>query len=227
MAISFPLIGRIKVDDLTTSEIEGLISLKLAEGQFLYDAHVSVIVKEYRSKQFFVLGSVNAPGSYSLKARERVLDAISRAKGIDFEQCGKTAMIVRIEYPNTDFERKIVIKIDLSALLKASDQNSNILLYDRDVLYISKPEYFYIIGQVKKPGSYPYLQKDITLVEAISMAEGFTRIAARNKTRIIRVENGLEKIIEVKVDAITNSGKKAQDVMIRPEDVIVVPESFF
>ena len=64
-------------------------------------------------------------------------------------------------------------------------------------------------------------------MEAIGMAGGFTPIAARNRTRIIRVENGVEKIIEVKVDAITGAGRKIQDVIIQPHDVIVVPESFF
>ncbi len=225
--ISFPLIGRMKVDNLNTSEIEQLITQKLMEGQFLFDAHVSVMVEEYRSKQYLVLGSVKAPGKYYLREQERFLDAISRSKGIDFEQGGKQAMIVRTENQNTEYERKIVIRIDLEGLLNGSDQQSNIPLQDNDVLYFPKPEFFYIIGQVKNPGSYPYLQKKVTLVEAISMAGGFTQIAARNRTRIIRVENGIEKIIEVKVDAITNSGKKGQDVTVQPEDVIVVPESFF
>jgi len=225
--ITFPLVGRIEVENMNTSEIEQRISQKLMEGQFLFDAHVSVMVEEYRSKQYLILGSVKAPGKYYLREQERILDAISRSKGIDFEQGGKQAMVVRTEYPNTEYERKIVIRIDLEALLSGSDQRSNIPLQDNDVLYFPKPEFFYIIGQVKNPGSFPYVQKKVTLVEAISMAGGFTTIAARNRTRIIRVENGVEKIIEVKVDAITNSGKKGQDVTIQPEDVIVVPESFF
>jgi len=225
--ISFPLIGRVKVEGLSTSQIENLISKKLAEGQFLLDAHVAASVREYKSRQFMVLGSVQEPGTYPLKARERVLDAISRAGGVDFEQGGKQGMIIRTVDPETAGERKLVIRIDLSGLLKGGDQMSNLLLMDKDLLYIPKAENFYIIGQVQKPGSYPYLEKEITLVEAISKAGGFTQIAARNKTRIIRVEVGVEKIIEVQVDAITDSGKKAQDVLIMPGDVIVVPESFF
>ncbi|ETR72911.1 MAG: Polysaccharide export protein [Candidatus Magnetoglobus multicellularis str. Araruama] len=157
--ISFPLVGRIKVENMTTSEIEQRISQKLMEGQFLFDAHVSVMVEEYRSKQYLVLGSVKAPGKYYLREQERFLDAISRSKGIDFEQGGKQAMIVRTEYPNSEYERKIVIRIDLDALLNGSDQMSNIPLQDNDVLYFPKPEFFYIIGQVKTPGSYPYVQK--------------------------------------------------------------------
>jgi len=231
--ISFPLIGRIKVDNLTTSEIEKLISHKLAEEQYLLDAHVSVLVTEYNSKRFLVLGAVRNPGSYSLKAQECVLDAISRSGGVKRarevyeEQAGKKGMIIRTENINTDHARKIVINLDLEGLLKGRDQVSNIFLVDKDVLFIPTAEHFYIIGQVIRPGSYPITDKEISLVEAISIAGGFTRIAARNRTRIIRVEDGVEKIIEVRVDAITGAGKKIQDVPIKPGDVVVVPESFF
>jgi len=225
--ISFPLIGRIKVDNLTTSEIEKLISSRLAEEQYLLDAHVAVMVTGYNSKRFLVLGAVKKPGTYSLQARERILDAVSKAGGIDFDQAGTKGMIIRTENPNTDQERKIIINLNLQGLLKARDQNSNLFLADRDVLFIPTAELFYIIGQVRSPGSYPLGDREITLVEAISMAGGFTPIAARNRTHIIRVEDSIEKIIEVKVDAITDAGKKIQDVVIQPDDVIVIPESFF
>jgi polysaccharide biosynthesis/export protein len=225
--ISFPLIGRLRVDEMTTSEIENLISRKLAEGQFLLDAHVSVTVADFKSKNFLVLGSVKEPGSYSLQAQQRVLDAISRAGGVDFEQGGKQGMIIRSLHPNTPRETKIVIRFDLPALLKGGDQTANLPLQDKDLLYIPKAENFYIIGQVEKPGSYQILEKDVTLVEAISMAGGFTPIAARNKTRIIRVENGVEKIYEIQVDAITKAGKKGLDLSVKAGDVIIVPESFF
>jgi polysaccharide export outer membrane protein len=236
--ISFPLIGRVKVESLTTSEIEKLISHKLAEEQYLLDPHVSVMVTEYNSKRFLVLGAVKNPGSYALQAQECVLDAISRAGGIrrareaywgraGGEQAGKKGMIIRTENLNTDHARKIVINLDLEGLLKGRDQISNIFMVDKDVLFIPTAEHFYIIGEVIRPGSYSIADKEITLVEAISIAGGFTRVAARNRTRIIRVEDGTEKIIEIKVDAITGAGKKIQDVPIKPGDVIVVPESFF
>jgi len=225
--ISFPLVGRLKVDDLTTSEIEQLITDRLAVGQFILDAHASVSVADYNSRKFMVLGSVKLPGTYPLKTREKILDAISRAGGIDFEQGGHRGVIIRTLNRETVGEQKIVIQVDLSGLLKGGDQLSNLPLADGDLLYIPQPDNYYIIGQVNSPGSYAYLKNDITVVEAISKAGGFTQIAARNHTRIIRMENGEEKIIEIRVDAITNAGMKGQDVRIMPGDVIVVPESFF
>lgn len=231
--ITFPLVGRLKVDDLTTSEIESLISRKLSEGQYLLNAHVSVMVTDYKSKRYMVLGSVLTPGTQPLQAQERLMDAISKAGGVVTTRAGSVgaasnkAMIIRTEKPGAASERKIVINLDLHALLSGKDQVANLLLKDKDVVYVPTAEYFYIIGQVKAPGVFAIPDKEITLVEAISMAGGFTPISARNRTRIIRVEGGVEKIIQVKVDAITEAGMKIKDVVIQPNDVIVVPESFF
>ena len=234
--ITFPLIGQIEVDNLTTAEIGKLIASKLAQGQFLLDAHVSVMVADYKSKRVLVLGTVNNPGSYALQARERVLDALSKAGGISRRtgisgkssgSAGKKGLIIRTQNPDTPQESKIVININLKGLLEDGDQIANLYMQDKDVLFIPAAENFYIIGQIKEPGSFALTDREITLVEAISRAGGFTPIAARNRVRIIRVEKGVEKIITVNVDAITDAGKKIQDVIIQPNDVIVVPESFF
>jgi polysaccharide export outer membrane protein len=225
--ISFPLIGRVHVDNLSTSEIETLISNRLAEEQYLLDAHVSVMVTEYNSKRFLVLGAVKTPGSYSLQARESVLDALSKAGGIDSGEAGKTGMIIRTRHAGTSQKRKIVIKIDLQRLLKGEDQLSNIFLADKDMVFVPTAEHFIILGEVEDPGSYAIPDRQISIVEAIGMAGGFTDIAARRKCRILRFEDGREQIIEVNVDAIIDSGKKMQNVIIQPNDVIKIPQSFF
>jgi polysaccharide biosynthesis/export protein len=234
--ISFPLIGRLQVADMTTSEVEKLIARKLAEGGFLLEPHVSVMVTKYESRKFSVLGAVQSPGTYPLQAREKVLDGISKAKGLagESDSMGRSlgseaqeGMVIRTLNPGKPDARKIVINFDLQGLLKGSDQISNIYLADQDVIYIPRADFFYIIGEVKTPGSYTFTKKDISIVEAISMAGGFTRIAARNKTRIVRIEKGVERIYNVNVDAITKAGRMIEAVTIKPNDLIVVPESFF
>ena len=225
--ISFPLIGRLKVAGLTTTAIENLISKKLAEQQYLLNAHVDVMVGAYKSKHYFVLGEVGTPGSHPIQARERVMDALTKVGGVEEEKASNRVMLLRTLNPNTSHEKRLVIDLNLTDLLKKGDQVSNIYLHDRDVLYFMPVEQFYIIGQVRGPGAYDMPEDELTLVEAIGMAGGFTRIASRNSTRIIRLEDGVEKVIRVKVDEITDAGKKVLDVVIKPEDVIVVPESFF
>lgn len=233
--ITFPLIGRVKVVDLTTTEVERLLAKILAEKEYLLDAHVSVMVVKYEGRKFSALGAVTNPGHYPLQARERVLDGISKAGGLaSVKQTGgreepqaQEGMIIRTINPGKTDEKKIVINFDLQGLLKGREQNANIFLAEKDVLYIPSADFFYIIGEVKTPGSYAFTKKDITIAEAISMAGGFTRIASRNRTRIVRLEKGIEKIFEVKMDEITKSGKMTQAMGIRPNDLIIVPESFF
>jgi len=250
--ISFPLLGRLQVGGLVVSQVEELISRRLAEKQLLLDAQVTVMVQDYGSKRYQVLGEIRKPGSYPLKANERLLDVISEAGGVDPETAGKEVMIVRTIQPvqtaelseksmkstwgetpsfGADYRAaepvKVIISVDLDRLLRGNDLISNLILHDNDVIYLPKAEFFYIMGQVKSPGSYKFTRKNLTLVGAIGTAGGFTNIAGRRKTRIIRVENGVEKIITVNVDAITSAGRKIHDVPIKPDDIIIVPESFF
>jgi polysaccharide export outer membrane protein len=86
----------------------------------------------------------------------------------------------------------------------------------------------FILGEVNNPGSYDIPpEKKLTVVEAISLAGGFTEEAAVNKTKIVRVEDGLEKTMVVKITDITKGGDKSKDIILKPNDIVIVPESFF
>lgn len=86
----------------------------------------------------------------------------------------------------------------------------------------------FVMGFVEKPGEYELsIDRPTTVIEAITMAGGFKRGAAANGTKIIRVEDGQEMTIPIKVTDITNRGEKDKDVPLKPGDIIVVPESFF
>jgi polysaccharide export outer membrane protein len=86
----------------------------------------------------------------------------------------------------------------------------------------------FILGEVNNPGSYDIPEeKELTVVEAISLAGGFTEEAAVNKTKIVRVEDGLEKTRVVKITDITKGGDKSKDIILKPNDIVIVPQSFF
>jgi polysaccharide export outer membrane protein len=86
----------------------------------------------------------------------------------------------------------------------------------------------FIMGQIKKPGAYEFVpETPLTVLGAITLAGGFTETAAINKTRVIRVEDGKEKNIKVKIGDITKKGDKSKDILLKPNDIVVVPEKFF
>jgi polysaccharide export outer membrane protein len=84
---------------------------------------------------------------------------------------------------------------------------------------------FSILGEVRNPGHYEILGQ-LRLVEAISMAGGFTPVANQKKVKIIRKSEGREIKLEKNVEEIMQGGKTG-DVFIQAGDVISVSKSFF
>jgi polysaccharide export outer membrane protein len=81
-----------------------------------------------------------------------------------------------------------------------------------------------VFGQVKQPGTFPY-QDDMSVVEAISKAGGFTSMARANDTVVIRVVEGDEKRFKVQVEAIGEG--RAPNFLLRAGDIVFVPERVF
>ena len=83
-----------------------------------------------------------------------------------------------------------------------------------------------VSGQVEKPGSYS-LRGEVSVIEAISLAGGFTKIAAKNGVKVMRLDNGKKKTIIVRVADISRKGDKTEDVQLKRGDILFVPESLF
>jgi polysaccharide export outer membrane protein len=86
----------------------------------------------------------------------------------------------------------------------------------------------FVFGQVKKPGAVELpTETKLTVLEAISQTEGFTPIAAPDRTRVVRMVNGKSQTFVIEVSAITKRGEKDKDMILEPNDIVFVPESMF
>ena len=222
--ISFPLLGRIKAEGFTVTELEMELEKKLSDG-FLVNPQVSILIKEYRSRKIYVLGGVGKPGIYELRKSITLLEAISRAGGL-VSDAAQHAIITRSK---TDFGNptpdKEPIRIDLKRLLDEGDTQLNINVNDGDVIQIPNPNTYFVFGEIKNPGSYT-LEKDVTILQAITRAGGFTKIAAPARTKVIRGKAGEERTIKVDISSIIK-GDKNKDIPLVADDIVIVPESFF
>ncbi|MGV8048749.1 MAG: polysaccharide biosynthesis/export family protein [Anaerolineaceae bacterium] len=81
---------------------------------------------------------------------------------------------------------------------------------------------FYVIGEVRTPGEYDLI-KDLTVVQAIARAGGFTEWAAKDKIQLLRKENGVEKRIEINYKDIVKGKDAGQNQALKANDTIVVP----
>jgi len=84
-----------------------------------------------------------------------------------------------------------------------------------------------VLGQVQKPGSYELPDREgVTLLEAIGMAGGYTRMADPAKITLKRRTEGKEMLLRLNAKSMA-SGASSSGFEIQPEDVITVGESMF
>lgn len=219
--ISYPLLGNIKAQGLTAKELEAEITRLLME-DYLVSPQVSVFINEY--SKVSILGEVKKPGAYELKAGLTILDAIALAGGFTEKSNAKDVKLIR-----SKGSVKETIKIDANAIVTQGDREQNLRLQSGDLVIVgelSASAFIVVLGQVRSPGRYSF-KEGMTVIEAIGLAGGLTNIAASNSTRVIRLKDGNKLNIRVPVGSILSGGQKDKDIILQPEDTIVVPESFF
>jgi len=211
--IILPLLNRVEVAGLTINQISDKITALFADG-YIINPQVNVFMEEFRSKKAVILGQINKPGLYELQGPITFLELISKAGGLTMDVGDKT--IIKRKKGADVQEEQSVLTIDMIQLLEKGDTTQNIQIMDGDNIYIAKAGVFYVSGEVTRPDAYKFEEK-ITVIKAITIAGGFSDKAAKGAVKIIRKIQGQDEILE----------KVKMDEPILPEDVIVIPESFF
>lgn len=80
----------------------------------------------------------------------------------------------------------------------------------------------YVMGEVLTQGEIP-LKSKTTLLQAISMAGGFTAFAHRNDIIVVRNNGKKDVRIAVRYDRILNGKSPEQNLILEPGDTIIVP----
>lgn len=215
---TFPLIGRVKAGGLTLRQVEAEIKRMLMDGYFR-NPQISVGVEQYKSQRVFIVGEVRNPGPYALTGNMSLIEAIARA-GSALPTASGEALIVRggngeVTGPTLPSGDKSEVEtVDLKAL-QSGALTQNVALRDGDTIFVPRAETIYVFGQVKNPGAYP-IQRETSVLQALSLAGGVTDRGATGRIRIVRLENGKKVEIKVKLDTVVRAG-----------DTIIVPERFF
>ena len=225
--IDFPLIGRVKVEELTTTEIAQRLRERL-DKDYLVNPQIRVSVAEYLAKKVFVLGEAERPGAYVLTGPLTLWEILSQAGGPS-KLAGNQLILVRPQNKIVPGQQQAARENSIQRFsigqIQAGVMEENIPLQNGDTILIPKAQGFFVLGEVKTPGAYK-LEQETTVLEGITLAGGFTNIAAPGRTRIIRTTPKGEEIIQVDMNAIIKQGRD-KAIRLRENDVIVVPESFF
>lgn len=214
--ISYPLLGNLPVLGLTARELKEKISELLAN-DYLVNPQVSVFIRNYGN--FSILGQVRSPGSYEMEERLTLTGVIARAGGFT-----DTADTSKIRVIRDQQDKKETIEVNFDQIL--NKETEDIEIKSNDTIIVVSCGQISVMGQVRSPGVYN-LKKKLGTVEAIALAGGLGEMAASNDVKVIRIENGQKKIFRVPVGSILRDGDKSRDIILKPDDTVVVPESLF
>jgi polysaccharide export outer membrane protein len=205
--ITFPLIGQVPVEGLSTRDAERVIAERLQSGSFIAKAQVSVLIVEYQSQRVSVMGQVGKPGQYFLDGSTRVLDLLAKAGGIADEAAADRVILLR-----HDGKSQV---IDLEGLF-SGDPTQNPAVVNGDTINVPRAPRFYIYGEVQKPGSYR-LERNMTLSRAISTSGGLTARGSERRA-VVKRRDEAGREVTASID-----GADA----VREDDVLFVKESLF
>src|SRR5437868_15234704 len=235
--VAMPFLGRVAVAGKTADEVSDEIAGRL-RGRYLMNPNVLVAVRQVNSRAFFVQGAVHRPGVYQIEGRPSLLRLITVAGGLS-ENHGSSAFIIREnKQPPSDAAapaaatakaegnaRYTLLSANINGLLKGRfDQN--LPVEPGDIVNIPPTDVFFVSGEVNAPGSFP-LKDGTTLQQALSLAQGATFKGSLKDGLIFREDPSTGKREEIRADFAAVMGGKKEDIVIKPNDVIMVPNSKF
>lgn len=209
--ITYPLIGAVSVGGVSPSEAERRIARMLKEGGFLVDPQVSVLVQQIRGNQVAALGQFQRPGRYPLEtAQTRLSDLIAIAGGI--APTGADVVI----FSGMRNGKHVHKEINVAEMFVLDRHEDDFLLQAGDILFVDRYPFYYIYGEVQRPGSYR-VERDMTVVQALAVGGGPTQRGTQRGLRLKR-RNAAGEIVQIAPNP---------DDLVRPNDVIYVRESIF
>ncbi len=238
--ISLPLLGAVRAAGLTPRELESVLA-ELLRRTYMKDPHVGVFVKELQSRPVSVFGAVFKPGVFQVRGAKTVVEMLSMAEGLAAD-AGDTVIVMRgAGYPGNGgsasssakeaIEEKPgvageTLEINLKSLLESGDARFNAAVYPGDIVKVTRAGIVYVVGEVKRPGGFSLKSNEnITVLQALALAEGLTRTSAKSQARIIRTDEISGKRLELPIDLSRVLAGKAEDPRLRPRDIVFVPNS--
>jgi polysaccharide export outer membrane protein len=217
-SFTYPFIGSVRAAGLTVPQLTAAMVRRLEEG-YLVAPQMTIAVTQYSSQQVYVLGAVKAPGVQTLKRNTTLLELIAAAGG-PTPEAGAEVIIARATppeetgSPGQGQSRTAAVRVNLEKLL-AGEVAQRLEIERGDTVYIPKGEFFFISGEVQKPGRYP-LERDTTVAKALILAGGPSKFAAPKRATVQRVVEGQRREYHAGMNDI-----------LQADDILVVPQSIF
>ncbi|WP_263381265.1 polysaccharide biosynthesis tyrosine autokinase [Granulicella arctica] len=215
-SIHLTLLGDITAVGLQPDKLAHSIEADLKDRNFIRDPHVSVSVKEFTTQGVTVEGEVKKPGLYPVFSSRSLVDVIALADGVT--STADTHITIR---------RQGGSKIDRVTLSQDNGRevaDNDVRVFPGDTVIVPRTGLTYVLGDVQRPGGY--MMRDngsMTILQAISEAQGTTRNASLKHVMLLRKEDGVTHTIPIELKAIQRGQQPDQALLAG--DILFVPTS--
>jgi polysaccharide export outer membrane protein len=119
-----------------------------------------------------------------------------------------------------------IVEIDLKKLLDSGDASLNVEVYPGDVVKVTRAELVYVVGEVAKPGGFQLKSNEnISVLQAVALAQGLTHTSAAAHSKIIRTDPATGQRQEIPIDIKKVLAGKVADPMLTARDIVFIPNS--
>jgi polysaccharide export outer membrane protein len=230
--LDLPLIGKIHAAGLTVEQLKAELVRRFSKE--VLKPQVSVEIVDFGSQPVAVMGAVNRPGVHQLRGRKTLMEVVSMAEGLR-QDAGPRITISRdiqrgavpLRTAKADPSGKFsVADVEVKTLLAGTNPADNILVLPHDVITVPVAEAVFVLGEVRKPGEVALKDNSsISVLQALAGAEGFGLTPAPQDAKIVRQVAGSAERQEIPVDLKRVLAGTAEDIAMRPNDILVVPPS--
>lgn len=213
--IRLPYIEReLKVAGLTEHQVADLLRQEFIA--ILKEPQVTLFIEEYHAKMASIAGAVNQPKQIALTREVRVYDLISLAGGLT-DKAGNVIQLIHTR-PHDSLET-----IALADLVRKPELNR--IIRDGDFINVPEAGVIYVSGNVNKPGAFP-LRETLKLSQALAMAGGVAEDSKKKEVVLVRSDSPDQTETTKQIVNLYDIEKDpTKDVILKPYDVILVPES--
>ena len=229
--VNVPLAGRLHAAGLTVGQLEAAFTTRFRE--YLQKPVVVVSVSGFASHSVSILGAVGKPSIIQLRGQKTLFEVISEAGGLKNEAGNSIKLtrrkdVGRIPLRNAALDPSgefWVADVSVKAVMEARNPQENVEILPDDVISVPRADLVYVIGAVKRAGGFVLTEREhISVLQALSMAEGLDRLASPSKARILRnAEVGSRREIPIEVRNILAG--KAADVPMQANDILFIRTS--
>jgi polysaccharide export outer membrane protein len=228
------LSGPLDAAGTTTFDLASRISDELKKQQILRDPSTTVLILRAVTQNISILGAVVRPGVYPVEKPSTLLDMISLAGGLapnagnsltifhGSESSGASPAAASAAAKGTP-----LATINITDLLAAKDPSLNRPVHSGDVITINTAPVVFVVGSVTRPGAFAIQDRrtQMTVLQAVAMAEGPMPNASLGKTIIIRQSTSTKERQEIPIDLKKVMRGKDSDQILEANDILFVPQS--